>query len=169
MLSGMFLLLMLISFKLGLYINTSDSIPTGVYLQEFGANKKLQRGKFVAFCPPNKPIFQTAKQRRYIAVGLCAGSLGIILKQVAAIAGDIVSINQDGVMVNGRLLPFSKPLIADNQQRSLPQISLHNYQLKDDEILLMTDHNPASFDARYFGVINASAVKHAIRLIKPSN
>jgi len=115
---------------------------------------KLTKGDVVAFCPPNISIFQIAKQRNYIDAGSCKGSLGIMLKQIVALNGDVITINQNGVWINGELLKFSKPLTVDALNRKMPQINLENYHLKNNEVLVMTNINPYSFDSRYFGVID---------------
>jgi len=173
LLISLFLCLCFLSANLGLYVNSSDSLQPGLYLRADLVNfltnnlpvkQKYQIGEIVAFCPPNTKIFQQAKKRNYINAGFCPGNLGIMLKQVVAINGDVITINQNGVWVNGKLLDFSKPLIIDGLNRKMQIINVENYQLKNNEILVMTNINPYSFDSRYFGVINTKQIKHKIKL-----
>jgi len=183
---GLFILLWFLSSNLGLYINTSNSLTRGLYLRSdlvdlaylltkqknlISNSKQIKQTKYqkydlVAFCPPNLPIFYEAQQRGYIGISLCAGNLGIMLKQIVATYGDVISINKEGVLVNNHLLKYSKPLDKDAQNRLLPKIKLINYKLKINEVLVMTNINPYSFDSRYFGVINTNQIKHTIKLIK---
>jgi conjugation peptidase TraF. Serine peptidase. MEROPS family S26C len=138
----------------GLRINTTKSIPVGLYKISVKAPEK---GDYVIFCPPEKPIFSLAHKRGYIGSGFCPGGYGEMMKQILAAKGDEVSYRNEGVYVNGRLLPFSKPLSVDPSGRELPAVR-EVQRLDDTELLLMTDRSPASFDARYFGAIAKSQV-----------
>jgi conjugative transfer signal peptidase TraF len=143
----------------GLKLNTTKSIPLGIYYE---TSNDIERGSYVLFCPTSSPAFKLAKQRDYIGAGFCPGDYGYMMKMVAAKSGDIVSVDERGVFVNGKLLPFSKPFKADGHGDVLPEFRVTSYTLKDDELLLMTDINPRSFDARYFGLLKSSNVQSAI-------
>jgi type IV secretory pathway protease TraF len=71
--------------------------------------------------------------------------------EVAALSGDRVTIGVQGVQVNGVLLKNSAPRPADEAGRPLRAYELSDYALRSEEVLLMSDYNPASFDGRYFG------------------
>jgi type IV secretory pathway protease TraF len=45
-------------FTVGGIVNTSSSIPPGLYRK---VDKPLGIGKLVVFCPPNLPVFQAAR------------------------------------------------------------------------------------------------------------
>ncbi|KTD03693.1 conjugal transfer peptidase TraF [Legionella geestiana] len=143
----------------GLRVNTSPSIPVGVYRL---TDEAITRGRYVLLCPPDTPLFQEAKRRGYVPAGFCPGNLGYLMKQVAATAGDVVSHTPEGLNVNGVLLPASRELPFDGAQRPLPHWEPSHYPLKDDELLLMTDQSALSFDARYFGVLRQQQVRHVI-------
>src|SRR5690606_1210198 len=126
-------------------INTSNSIPNGVY---WSSNDEILKGRYVIFCPKVGKVFREALYQGIISKGFCPGSFGYLMKQVAAVEGDVVSSTTEGVFVNGHLLPFSTPKAVD-----LPQWRVKHYHLKTNELLLMTDQNAWSFDGRYFGLI----------------
>ena len=101
--------------------------------------------------PPASAIFKLAKERWYLAAGPSpAGTCGLI-KQVAALSGDRVTIGVQGVQVNGVLLKNSALRPADEAGRPLRAYELSDYALRSEEVLLMSDYNPASFDGRYLG------------------
>lgn len=143
----------------GIRINTSASIPLGIYRSSEGP---IEKGDFVLFCPPPNPIFDMAKERGYLASGLCPGGYGYMMKDVAGISGDTVAVKDDGVRVNGIMLPESKPLQADPSGRLLPHFQADSYTLGSSEVLLMSDVCGLSFDGRYFGPINRLQIKTVI-------
>lgn len=54
----------------GLRINTTKSIPVGLYKI---SQKAPEKGDYVIFCPPEKAIFSLAQKRGYIGSGFCPG------------------------------------------------------------------------------------------------
>ena len=105
-----------------------------------------------------------AMDRFYINQGNCPGGYGLLLKRVFAQSGDTVSIDQAGIFVNGEHLPNSVQLKADTEGQPLPQYRL-NVVLNDAEYLLLSDLNPQSFDARYFGLIARDQIQKVVRPI----
>lgn len=144
---------------MGFRLNLTDSIPIGLYRMTDIKNLKYA---FVLFCPEDKPVFQQARDRGYIDSGLCHGGYGYLMKKVVAIKGDKISITDEGVLVNHRLIPFSKPISADGLGRPLPQWRASDYLLKEDEILTMTSQSAWSFDSRYYGPVHLSQIKGMI-------
>ena len=143
----------------GIRINTSSSIPVGIYWM---TKRPIQVGEYVIFCPPNRRVFQEALARHYIHAGFCSGRLGYMMKKVVAEAGDTVTSTPDGVLVNGEHLPYSEPKTRDDRGRALPNWRADHVSLNDSELLLMTDQSARSFDARYFGPISTSQVKAVV-------
>ncbi|OJW51147.1 MAG: conjugative transfer signal peptidase TraF [Alphaproteobacteria bacterium 41-28] len=144
----------------GARINTTKSIPVGLYWTS--PIEKIQKGAYVIFCPPQNSVFDEAKTRDYIGAGTCPGGYGLMMKRVLAAQNDVVSINDKGVYVNGKLLPHSTPIKADTIGRPLPCYTVDHYALSKTELLLMSDVNATSFDGRYFGPIDRSHIKTVI-------
>ena len=134
----------------GFRINTSPSIPIGIYRI---TSTPLTVGSYVLLCPENKEPFITAQKRGYIGAGYCPGGLGYMFKRVAAMKNDIITMNDKGLHINGRLYPNSKPFKHDALNRALPIWHATQTRLKAGEVLLMTQGDKNSFDARYFGPI----------------
>ncbi|MCW5721701.1 MAG: conjugative transfer signal peptidase TraF [Devosia sp.] len=149
----------------GFYINTTTSLPVGLYRI---VDEPVLKGAYVAFCPPQSDVFDWAVARGYIHAGNCPGGTGQLLKRVHAIAGDTVLIDETGITVNGKRLPNSAPLSTDVYGTALPQYWF-NAVLGESEYLLLSDLNPHSFDARYFGVIDQAQIVHVVRPVVTFN
>ena len=145
----------------GIYINTTPSLPVGFYKV---VDEPIASGAYVAFCPPQNAVFDMARDRSYINQGDCPSGYGLMLKRVFAQSGDTVSIDQAGIFVNGKHLPNSAQLTTDADGHPLPQYRLEAV-LEDSEYLLLSDLNPQSFDARYFGLIARDQVQQVVRPI----
>jgi len=143
----------------GTYINTTPSFPVGFYKV---VDEPIVSGAYVAFCPPQDAVFDMAMDRSYINRGDCPGGYGLLLKRVFAQSGDRVLIDQAGISVNGEHLPNSAQLKIDTDGYALPQYRLQAV-LGDSEYLLLSDLNPQSFDARYFGLIVRNQIKQVVR------
>jgi conjugative transfer signal peptidase TraF len=144
----------------GARINTTKSIPVGLY---WTSTDPVEKGAYVMFCPPQLSVFSDAKERGYIGAGYCPGEYGYMMKRVLAAKKDIVAVSDDGVRVNGELLPFSAPRKTDGAGRPMPRFQADRYTLGDSELLLMSDVSATSFDGRYFGPVNRSQIKTVIR------
>lgn len=146
-------------YAVGARINTTKSIPLGLY---WISDADVNKNSYVIFCPPAEPIFLEAKKRGYLTTGFCEGELGYMMKKVLAAKGDSVSFEQEGVRVNGELLPLTARATTDKHGRDMltPQSGVQ--VLNDDELLVMSDVNPKSFDSRYFGAVNRKQIKSVI-------
>lgn len=154
--------LLLIALLAHVRINTTRSIPVGFYRV---TGEPVEKSSYVIFCPPPTQVFDTAKERGYIGAGFCPGGYGDMMKRVVAANGDEVAIANDGVRVNGTLLPFSMPQTVDKAGRLLPRLPTNHYTLGATQLLLMSDVSGTSFDGRYFGPIDRAQIKGVIRPI----
>jgi len=143
---------------IGFRLNTTPSIPLGIYRAIGGA---AQKGDIVAFCPPNTPTFIEALHRGYIEHGDCPSGSYEMLKRILAAKGDRVEVSPDGVRINGRFVAQSAPQLADGMGRPLPQLNT-DWTLEDGEYVVMGD-GPDSFDSRYYGPIHARQISAAIK------
>lgn len=144
----------------GARVNTTKSIPVGLY---WLTSTPVVKGAYVIFCPPQIGVFDEAKQRGYIGAGFCPGGYGYMMKKVLAAKDDAVAVTSAGVMVNGELLPLSVPLTVDNAGQALPRYQADHYTLGNTELLLMSDVSGTSFDGRYYGPVNREQIKGVIR------
>ena len=140
--------------------NTSKSIPVGLY---WTSSAPAEKGAYLIVCPHKASVFDEAKERGYIAAGLCAGRYGYIMKRIAAARADVVDITDQGVRVNGKLLGLSAPLKSDQAGHPMPRYRSNATTLGASEVLLMSDVSATSFDGRYFGPLSCSQIKGVIR------
>lgn len=144
---------------MGFRINLTESIPKGLYRI---TSADPIKNAYVIFCPDNRESFRLAKDRGYIDHGLFCDGYGYLMKKVAAVSGDILSVTNEGVFVNQILISYSKPKLQDGMNRTLPQWQVMNYQLQEDEIMTMTSQSQWSFDGRYYGLVHTSQIKGLI-------
>lgn len=147
-------------YSAGARVNTTKSIPVGIYWM---TDAPVEKGAYVVFCPPQVGVFDDAKERGYIGAGFCPGGYGFMMKRVLAAKDDQVAVTNDGVTVNGQLLPLSAPLATDKAGRQLPRYQATHYTLGNSELLLMSDVSGTSFDGRYYGPISRNQIKGVIR------
>lgn len=147
------LILAFFSYACGARINRTNSLPKGLYWR---VNKAPERGDIIAFWPDGSEPFRIARARGYILPGVYNKTDGtgyeLMLKRLMGLPGDTVSITDDGVIVNGSLLPNTVPLSHDNVGDPLPVVRFTDYRLAEHEALFVSDYLPRSYDARYFGV-----------------
>jgi conjugative transfer signal peptidase TraF len=139
----------------GARVNTSKSIPLGLY---WVSAAPVAKNTYVMFCPPQIGVFAEARKRQYIQAGFCPGGYGYMMKKVLGTTNDAVDVAGEGVRVNGVLLPLSALLKADRAGRPMPRFQADHYVLGNSELLLMTDVSATSFDGRYFGPVNRSQI-----------
>lgn len=144
--------LLTIASSIGLHVNHTVSMPIGVW-RSHPYTRPLKAGDVVAVCLP-----QTDLIRRYIGPGSCANGLEPLLKTVGAVAGDTVALDASGASVNGLPIPNTAALPVDAAGRALPAFPAGAYVVNPGQIFLFSSHDPRSFDSRYFGPVDISAV-----------
>jgi conjugative transfer signal peptidase TraF len=131
---------------LGLRFNHSESVAPGFY---WVVDKQPEKGDFVSFCPAQNTITQMAYER--------------LLKHVVGVTGDTVAILDHGVTINQTLQPDSTALPFDGIGRPLKSYSKNRLILKPNELWVMSNRSPLSFDSRYFGPIHQNQVSDVVR------
>lgn len=129
--------------------NPSDSVPRGWYrVRPIADTRSLHVGSIVLAQLPNDAA-ALAVQRGYLPAGIP------ILKRIGAMAPQSVCIRRHIVRIDGEGAATARGY--DGQRRPL-QAWTQCRCLQANELFLLSDTNPASFDSRYFGPIFASAV-----------
>lgn len=149
---------------LHLRFNFTASMPFGIYELVPVPKSAIQRGMLVAVCAPLDAA-ELGRRRRYLASGPCPDDTELLLKTVAAVAGDYVEDSARGVTVDGCLLPHSWPLSYDTaRRRLLTWPEAHYYRLRRGQLWLYAD-NDRSWDSRYWGPAAASDVSARAALL----
>ena len=137
--------------------NVTDSLPVQWDLAvPWGA---VHRGDLIEFCPPTE-IAREAVERAYEKEGSCPGGSLPFLKLVAAVGGDVVTIDARGVAVNDRVLPRSVPLERDPSGRPLHAQPYGVRRLPTGSLWVYGMNQ--SLDSRYFGPIAIGSVRRKV-------
>lgn len=148
----------------GVRWNATASMPRGLWMVA-PVGDAVQRGDTVAVCPPEVAAVQEAGRRGYIPAGGCAGGLEPLVKPVAAIAGDVVTVSESGIAVNGAPVLNTVSLARDSVGRPLRPFPAGVYAVAPGQLWLLSGHDPRSFDSRYFGPVpvgNVRGVAHPL-------
>ena len=141
----------------GIRINTSPSLPIGLYRTTSDPNASL-----VEFCPV-EPFASLAFARGYRERGGCPDGATPLLKPVVAMAGDVVELSGTGISVDGNVLPNSAPLPADTRGRPLTPWRFGRYTVGQGEVWVASSYNRRSFDSRYFGPVPVNSIRERLR------
>ena len=134
-----------------LLYNHTPSVPLGWYIYQ---NKRVERGNLAAFRLP-RSAHRYAMQR-----GESTDIL--LLKPIAAIAGDHVSTLNNELRINGTFV-CTIPT-CDTQGRMLPR--WHDSRvLQNVELFFYSAQIPNSFDSRFFGPIHTDDVLGVYRKV----
>ena len=148
-----------LSGTLGLRINTSPSLPMGLYIATADAGANM-----VEFCPA-EPFATLAIIRGYRDPGNCRDGAAPLLKPVVAKSGDVVELSARGISVNGALLPNTAPLSKDTKGRPLEAWPFGRYVVASETVWVASSYHPRSFDSRYFGPISTLAIRERLKAL----
>jgi len=137
----------------GLRINTSASLPIGLYITS-------SQAAFVELCPDDHGL---SAQRGYRHYGVCPDGAAPLLKPVIGKAGDEILLSSAGIAVNGKLLPNSAPLDRDSTGRPLTHWPFGRYAAVPGTLWVASSYNSRSYDSRYLGPIPETAVRARLR------
>lgn len=137
---------MLVKPRYQLLYNTSDSAPRGWYA--LVPTQDYQVGTLVFARLPTRAATM-AEERGYLPRSVP------LLKHIAATYGHEVCDRDRTIFIDGTFA--GRALVRDGAGRSLDHWAQCR-ALTDDELFLLGDGNPASFDSRYFGPVNVAAI-----------
>lgn len=140
---------------LGVRVNTTPSLPRGLYLAGPLDAGGVERGELVAACPDTAAVRRLG---RYWTNGRCPGSeerrdgVRPLAKPVAGVPGDTVRVDSSGVWIGETRLPSSAPLFRDRVGWPIqPALGVH--VLDQGEYWLHSDRVSTSIDSRYVGPV----------------
>jgi conjugative transfer signal peptidase TraF len=141
----------------GVRLNRTASMPMGLW-HVVAKTSPYERADTAEACLPGDWTVA------YLRPGNCPGGKEPVLKVIAAVAGDTVEVDGNGLRVNGLLLENTRPLPLDGAGRQLHAYPAGTYVVPVGEVWLVSQQ-PISFDSRYFGPIPASSIKGAAEAI----
>jgi conjugative transfer signal peptidase TraF len=137
----------------GFRVNLTASEPLGLW-RVVRADRPVRVGDLVFVCPPVSDVMRVARSRGYLRHGLCIGGFAPLIKTVAAMAGQMVEIDES-VRIDGRELAHSH--LMDRDGRGRPMQSYPGGILPPGTVYLHSDF-PGSFDSRYFGPVPIGSI-----------
>jgi len=140
---------------LGLHVNLSPSAPRGLYHAVAGTPT---RGAWVAACVSPEAA-ALGRARGYLGAGPCIGGVQPVIKPVVALAGDVVELGPEAVIVNSQRLPRSSSAELDSLGLSLSHAVWGRHLVGADEFWLVSTRVPNSWDSRYLGPFSRSQVR----------
>jgi conjugative transfer signal peptidase TraF len=96
---------------------------------------------------------------RDLGPGPCAAAVQPVIKRVVAVAGDVVDLSPDAVVVNGRALPGSSSAEVDSVGRRLPHVRWGRHVVAPGELWVVSARVPNSWDSRYLAPVSLSQVR----------
>jgi conjugative transfer signal peptidase TraF len=141
-----------------LRVNTSPSMPRGLYLLLPAGGLKTGSLVLVCLSPPASNLY---REHAPEARGSCPDHLPPMLKAIAALGGSTVTFGPEGVAVDGHPLPSSAPLARDRRGLPLPHPPYGTYRLAPGTAWLYAPYDPRSFDSRYFGPVPTRQIRLA--------
>lgn len=157
-----FLLLLPLLHRAGLRFNPTPSLPKGIYRIAPGAP---ERGDLVAFCLESPVWTSLARERGYLGSGSCPSGLRPLLKRLAGLPGDAVTVTPDGIQIKsaaGSADVWPAPARRnDSMDRPLPESSLRVGVIPDGMALALAGH-PGSFDSRFFGLVPLAGMTRVV-------
>jgi len=115
-------------------VNLSPSAPRGLYRAVTGTPT---RGAWVAACVSPEAA-ALGRARGYLWSGPCVGGVQPIVKPVVALAGDVVALGPEAVIVNGQRLPGSSSADVDSLGLPLPHAVWGRHVVTADEFWLVS-------------------------------
>jgi conjugative transfer signal peptidase TraF len=144
---------------LGVRINTSPSLPVGLYVTARDSAANL-----VEFCPA-EPFATFGIVRGYRHPGNCRDGAAPLLKPIVAKAGDVIELSAAGISVDGVLLRNTAPLSKDTKGRPLEAWPYGRYVVMPETVWVASSYHPRSFDSRYFGPVSTSAIRDRLKAL----
>lgn len=136
----------------GIIINTSPSMPPGIYVKKF---TPVKRGDIVAACLDIRHT-QLGLQHHYLKSGFACNGAEPVIKKIIAIPGDAVQLTDQYIQVNQKFY-FYPTFYHDSRGTPLEIFPRGNYPAQNDYWLLGTN-NPRSWDSRYWGPVPSEQI-----------
>ena len=149
----------LFDIPIGLAYNSTPSMPVGWYLLFTPQNIKI--GDTVLACAPLNKYSILGIKRGYIGLvknGDCSGGTKYLVKKVAALPYEAVTLKSYGITVAGKFTAYR--VISNSPPPAEQHIKHYPYgRYEINGYWLISTYNKLSYDSRYFGPVKTIAYK----------
>jgi signal peptidase I len=130
-------------------IQVDDRVMVNKLAYQWG---EPQRGDIVVFRDPAEPEIEESIPEAVIrsvleAIGIRTRGRDDLIKRVIGLPGETITIENNQVLVDGD--PISEPYLDD----AVTMANEGPFVVGEDEVFVMGDNRPFSFDSRRFGTI----------------
>jgi conjugative transfer signal peptidase TraF len=125
------------------------SAPAGLYRIH---RTPPTRGDLIVTCLPEH-LSRFGRSRGYLDFGPCPGNARPVGKRLLALAGDRVTVTDEGLLLNGEPVPNTARRVRDSAGRFIPAVPVRTYALSPGQVWLVSDFDPRSWDSRYYGPV----------------
>lgn len=139
----------------GYRLNVTASLPLGLYRV---TAHSIEHGGLAVFCLDSEAFINLAKERGYLSEGHCSGEIKPLGKEIFGLPGDVVSLVDGLISVNGKVVPQTRMREQDSKGRVMPESFLKPGRIQEGYALMLSPYNADSFDSRYFGLIKLTAL-----------
>ena len=159
-LSGLFILsTLLVWWGLGLTYNHTPSVPAGIWIEAEASPKSPAMGEVVRICldPDHQAEY---RERGFLKWGLECNGSEALLKPVGALSGTLYSVSEQGILINGKLIPETAPLKQGGDGKPL---RWGGGGIVPPGHVLLIAQMPTSLDSRYFGPVAIDRIQATMR------
>ncbi len=142
----------------GYRLNMTESFPRGLWRL---TDAPIAKGALVLFCPTDAALFERARDAGYLAYGLCEGGFAPLIKRIAAVPGDQVTVTAAGVRINDALQAKSQKIATDSVGQGVPRAPISDV-VPAGHVLLLSDYSARSYDSRYFGAVPTGRIQGVV-------
>jgi conjugative transfer signal peptidase TraF len=139
---------------LSLAVNRSPSLPRGLYRL---VRRPAHPAELVAVCLPPR-LAALALARHYLPPGPCPGGVHPLGKVLLATTGHEVAVTPAGLVLDGRAVPRSRPLLRDGWGLPLAPYPPGVYRVPPGSVWVFSPYHPLAWDSRYFGPLPAESI-----------
>ncbi|MCT4533770.1 conjugative transfer signal peptidase TraF [Halodesulfovibrio sp.] len=145
--------------QLGYRINATASEPLGLYRI---VDETPQRNDLTTFClAQDNSYSRLARERGYLGESyLCPSGQKPLLKEVAGLAGDSITVTASNISVNQK--SYQTPFREKDRLGRTIRRHLKSGVIPEGKALLLSTHHPDSFDSRYFGLVDTKTLHKVI-------
>ncbi len=147
-------------------INITSSLPLGIYKTK--SINSIKQSDIILFCL-DPMLSEKIADKKVLTQGSCPFNLAKIGKKVVAVPNDTVTINQDGIKVNGKSIANSRVNLDVVATLEIPLIEYEGV-LRSHEYVVASEKDN-SFDSRYFGIVTEDMIigsLHPVLTISPA-
>ena len=148
----------------GFVFNYTHSAPFGLYRGIADpASVSHTPAPYVFFCPDRRWPTMVGQPNYREPSHSCPDGLSPLIKPVLAWPGDTVRISSIGFEVNGRFIKNTAAINHDSSGHIIRPYPAGTYTVQKDQLWVVSNFSPRSFDSRYFGPIPLRSVHNWVK------